>query len=544
MGISAWLISTAALHPSIAVLQVAVVGVRTFGIGRGIFRYLERLVSHRVTFRLLARLRRWFYDALEPLAPARLMEFHSGDLLSRAVSDIETLQNFYVRVISPPLVALFVSAGMLFFFWQYNPILLWSLAVPLLLIGVWLPIRTVASCRDLGTQLVQIQAALRTKILDGIQGLSELLAYQRAEDWGKEMNAIGVDLGKVQKQLASRNGLNNGLTLFFGNLGILSVLVSAIPLVTAGTLEGVMLAVFVLVALAYCEALAPLPQAAEVLGSSLESAQGMFSVVDTTPEVQNPPEPLPPPQQTSQILIRNLTFRYKPDLPPALANVSLFLERGKKTAIVGPSGAGKSTLVHLLLRYWNYETGSILLDGRELRQYRQEDVRACLSVIPQDPYFFNTTVRENLRLARPDATSQEIKAAAEAAHIHRFLQTLPQGYNTILGEWGTRLSSGQRQRLSIARAFLKASPILITDEPTENLDPVTERDVLEMLIRLSNDRTLLHITHRLVKLEHFDEIIVLDHGRILERGRHEELLELKGLYWRMWSIQRGGEFIH
>lgn len=541
MGTSAWLISTAALHPSIAVLQVAVVGVRAFGIGRGIFRYLERLATHEVTFRLLAHMRRWFFDALEPLAPARLMAFRSGELLSRAVSDIETLEFFYVRVVSPPLVALLVSAGTLFFFWRYDPNLVWSLVVPLLLVGIWLPARTAANSRDLGTQLVQIRATLRTKILDGIQGLPELIAYNRAGNWGEEMDAIGADLGRVQKQLASRSGLNNGLTFFIGNLGALSVLATAIPLVVTGTLEGVMLAVFVLVALAYFEALTPLPQAAEVLGSSLEAAQGLFAVVDVAPAVEDPPDPLPPPQPGPGLSIHNLTFRYQTDLPPALEDISLALESGKKIAFVGPSGAGKSTLVHLLLRFWDYDSGSILLDGRELRQYHQEDVRACFATVPPDPYFFNTSVEENLRLAQPKATINQIKAAAEAAQIHPYLQTLPQGYQTVLGERGTRLSSGQRQRLSIARALLKASPILITDEPTANLDPVTEREVLETLIHLSSNRTLLHITHRLVCLEPFDEIIVLNHGRIVERGRHEELLGKGGLYWRMWHIQGRGE---
>ena len=539
MGTSAWLISTAALHPSIAVLQVAVVGVRAFGIGRGVFRYLERLTSHQVTFRLLARLRRWFYDSLEPLVPARLMELRSGDLLNQVVAEIEALEYFYVRVISPPLIALVITIGTLFFFWQYNPNLMWSLIVPLLLVGFWLPLRTVTRDRELGKQLVRIRSALRSKILDGIQGLEELLAFRRADEWGTEMDQIGIDLGQTQQQMASRSGLNNGITLFLGNLGALSVLAAAIPLVNDGSLDGVMLAVFALVALAYFEALSPLPKAAETLGSSLEAAQGIFTVVDTKPAVQDPPDANKTPPQGTHILVRDLCFRYRDNLPLTLSDISLSLVRGKRIAIVGPSGAGKSTLVHLLLRYWEYDSGYILLDGKDLRRYQQEDVRACFSVIPANPYFFNTTVRENLRLAKPTASSYEIKAAAKDAEIHHFIKSLPQGYNTVMGEWGTRFSSGQLQRLSITRALLKASPILITDEPTANLDLVTEREILERLISLSTDRALLHITHRLVKLELFNEIIVLDHGRIIERGRHEELLVSGGLYQEMWEIQEG-----
>ncbi len=232
-----------------------------------------------------------------------------------------------------------------------------------------------------------------------------------------------------------------------------------------------------------------------------------------------------------------MTFRYNPDDPPALRDVSFDLPDGGKLAVVGPSGAGKSTLVNLLLRFWDYEEGHIYLGGHELRAYHQDDVRRLIGVISQSTYLFNGTVRDNLLLAKPDATEEELVAAAQRAQIHDFIMSLPEGYDTWIGEQGLRLSGGQRQRLAIARALLKDPPILILDEATANLDPLVEREIMASVFELMADRTLLIITHRLVGLDAVDEIIVLSHGRIVERGREEELLARDGFYRRMWELQ-------
>jgi ABC-type multidrug transport system fused ATPase/permease subunit len=217
--------------------------------------------------------------------------------------------------------------------------------------------------------------------------------------------------------------------------------------------------------------------------------------------------------------------------------VTFDLQPGTSLAIVGPSGAGKSTIANLLFRFWEYELGEIRLGGESLKSLNQDEVRKRFALVSQNSYFFNASIRENLRLARPKITQEEMEAAAQTAQIHDFIMSLPKGYDTMIGEQGLRLSGGERQRLAIARALLKDAPILILDEPTANLDSITEKQVLETLFAVMKQKTSLLITHRLIGLENMDEIIVLDHGRIVERGRHDELLKSEGVYRRLWDLQ-------
>jgi len=238
-----------------------------------------------------------------------------------------------------------------------------------------------------------------------------------------------------------------------------------------------------------------------------------------------------------QLLITNLSFIYPSSPTPALDHVTFDLRPGTSLAIVGPSGAGKSTLVSLLLRFWEYGSGEIRLGGESLHGLDPDQVRARCAVVSQNSYFFNTSIRENLRLARPKLSQEEMEGAARAAQIHEFIAALPKGYDTFIGEQGLRLSGGERQRLAIARALLKDAPILILDEPTANLDPLTEKDVLDTLFGVMKNKTTLLITHRLVGLERMDEILVMDSGQIVERGTHQSLLALDGLYRRLWDLQ-------
>jgi ABC-type multidrug transport system fused ATPase/permease subunit len=238
------------------------------------------------------------------------------------------------------------------------------------------------------------------------------------------------------------------------------------------------------------------------------------------------------------LLVDGVSFRYQPGEPLALDRVSFALPQGGRLAIVGPSGAGKSTLVNLLLRFWEYEEGGIWLGGHELRRYRQEDLRRMLGVVSQHPHLFNATIRDNLLLARPDAAEADMVRAAQQAQLHDFVQALPHGYDTWIGEQGLRLSGGERRRLAIARALLKDTPLLILDEATADLDPLTERALLQAIHKLLECRTTLIVTHRLVGLEVADEILVLQAGRVVERGRHAELLQMAGLYRHMWELQR------
>jgi ABC-type multidrug transport system fused ATPase/permease subunit len=271
--------------------------------------------------------------------------------------------------------------------------------------------------------------------------------------------------------------------------------------------------------------------------ASRAAAKRLFEVVDAEPAVKKTGENRLETGSPDRLQVSNLSFSYPGQSAPALENLSFTVPEGKSMAIVGPSGAGKSTIANLLLRFWDYEVGEITLSGESLKALDQDEVRKRFALVSQNSYFFNTTLRENLRLARRSASQEDIEAAARAAQIHEFIIGLPKGYDTLIGEQGLRLSGGERQRLGIARALVKNAPILIFDEPTANLDPQTEKQVLDTLFKTMQNRTSLLITHRLVGLENVDEILVMDNGQIVERGTHQELLRLRGLYRRLWDLQ-------
>jgi ATP-binding cassette subfamily C protein CydCD len=538
MGTSAYLISAAALHPSIADLQVAIVGVRFFGIARAVFRYLERLASHSVTFRLLAKLRVWFYSALEPLAPARLMTYKSGDLLTRIVADVNTLENFYVRVISPPVVALIITVGMSLVLSMFDPILGLALLAFLSILGFFVPLATQALSRKPGRELVKSRADLHSRLVDDVQGMAELVAFGRQLDELKQLRNTGVTYKAAERQMAFISGMNTGLSILLANLGMCVILILAIPLVSSGQIPGVDLAAITLAALASFEAVTPLPLAAQMLGTSLESAKRLFEVVDAQLVVidRTITSQLPR-RHFSSIKFRDVSFSYGKSEYTALEAINFNLEEGKSLAIVGPSGAGKSTILQLLQRFWDYESGEITIASHSIKDFEQDGVRRLMAVVSQNSFFFNATIMQNLLLANPAATQSQIDWATQQAQIQDFIVGLSAGYETRIGELGVRLSGGERQRLAIARALLKDSPILLLDEPTANLDLFTEKTVLETLWNVMKLRTTLMITHRLVGLEHFDEVLVLDRGRIVERGIHAVLLKQNGLYRKMWDLQ-------
>jgi len=408
--------------------------------------------------------------------------------------------------------------------------------------------------RNAGGELVAARAELHTQLVDGIQGLSDLLAFGRASAQKERIAQIGEKYSAEQKHEAKIAALHSGLSLLLTNLGMWTVLFLAIPAVNAGILSGVMLATVTMIALVSFEAVTPMPLAAQMLGQTNQAARRLFEIVDAEGEVREERKqreesrekgegqsPIPdsrfPITQLPNINFSHLTFTYPENDQNALQDISFEIQAGQSLAVVGASGAGKSTLMNLLLRFWEYRQGEILLEGKSLHDLPAEWVRAQIAVIPQKAYFFNASLRENLLLARPSASEAEMIAAAKGAQIHDFIENLPQGYETFIGEQGFRLSGGERQRLAIARAILKNAPILIMDEPTANLDPLTEKDVLSALFALMREKTSLLITHRLIGLENVDEIIVLDQGKIVQSGDQSQLAREAGLFSQMLRIQ-------
>jgi thiol reductant ABC exporter CydC subunit len=555
MSTSAYLISVAALHPGMDAISVAVVGVRFFGISRGVFRYLERLASHSLTFRVLAKLRVWFYQAIEPLAPARLVSARSGDLLNRIMSDVETLDNLYVRVLAPPLVAMVVVLGMVIFMGAFSPLLGIVIFGFLLAVGLGLTILTLALNQKPGRILTDERARLRADLVDSVQGLPDLVAFGQEKTYLAKIQATGGRFSSIQTRLARLNGFQAGLNSLLTGLGVWCLLYLSIPLVTDGAVKGVHLAVIILGAMASFEAVQNLPQAAQLFEANLQSARRLFEIADAEPVVKPPAEPLPRPA-SADLQVLSLSFAYEPsprrtqsdikenlgspscDLVPfVVKDIDFDLPAGKKLAIVGPSGAGKSTIVNLLMRFWEFSEGEILLDGQDLRAYTPVDARRMFSLVSQGTYLFNASLRENLLLARPWATPGEIETICAQAELHDFVTSLPNGYETLVGERGVQFSGGERQRVAIARALLKDAPLFIFDEPTANLDPTTERRLVKTLQRVTKEKSVLWITHRLIGLERMDEIIVMNQGRIVERGTQAELLVQEGLYKKLWDLQ-------
>lgn len=538
MGASAWIIAMAALHPSIAVLQVAIVGVRFFGISRGVSRYLERLVSHNLTFKILTRLRVWFYESLVPLAPARLMAFRTGDLLSRIISDIKTLEDFYIRSIAPPIVAVLVGTGTGIFLYQYQPVFGLVLGGLFLVSGLFIPLLIRWLADKPGQALVKERTELSGNLVDFVGGLPDLLVFGQTLNKKEQIQSLDQSYHKAQLRLARISGLNAGLLIFFSNLGMWLVLILAIPLVRSGEIPGVMLAALALITLSAFEAVQPLPQAMETLSSSLISGKRLIEVLDAEPAVVDPEIPKTFPAEIS-INTRGLEFTYPGSQIPALKDIDFELQGGKTVAIIGPSGSGKTTLGNLLLRFWGDYQGQITVGegGISLASLNQEDIRRQISVISQGDYLFRDTVRNNIALGHPGADLESIIQAAKKAHIHEMIEGLPEGYETRVGERSQGFSSGEAQRISIARAVLKDAPLFLLDEPTANLDPLTEKAFLDTLFEVLENKTAILITHRLVGLENVDQILVLVGGEILERGTEKELLEHNGYYRQMWAMQ-------
>ncbi|WP_166396096.1 thiol reductant ABC exporter subunit CydC [Rubrobacter marinus] len=538
LATAAYVISAAALQPLLGELALAVYLVRFFSVSRAFSRYAERLVSHGLTFRLLQSLRTFFYARLEPLAPARLSGYRSGDLLSRFVRDVEELENVFLRILSPFVVAVLVSLLTFAVLLPFDRTLALVALGFLAATGVGVPLLVRRLSRGLGRRELGLRAELGARILDGVSGARDLLAFGREGAEKQEISALDRKLEGTQRRSALVAGLQESATETMTGLALVAVLVLSVPLVAAGEIEGVWLAFLALVVLGSFEAVAPLGTAFRSLDRSLSAGRRLFEVTDAEPGARDPEDPLPPPEDHAFELDR-VSFRYEPAGPPVLDEVSLRLPPGRKVAVVGPSGSGKSTILALLLRFYDPDEGSVRFGGQDARSYAADDLRAGVAVAPQDPHVFAGTLRENLLVADPEADEGALRRVLRRARLEDFVRALPEGLDEYVGEGGSRLSGGERRRLAVARALLKGAPILALDEPTADLDRLTEGELLSSILDPGQEKSLLLVTHRLVGLEAMDEILVLDAGRVVERGTHAELAGAGGLYNRMRDVQNG-----
>ncbi|MFI7285348.1 thiol reductant ABC exporter subunit CydD [Streptomyces anulatus] len=538
MAVSGWLISRASEEPPVMYLMMAVTATRAFGIGRAVFRYAERLVSHDAVLKLLAGLRVAVYRGLERIAPGGLRTRRRGDLLSRLVADVDALQDYWLRWLLPVGTAVVVGTAAAGFTGWLLPEAGVILAVGLLVAGVGVPIVSGACARRTERQLAPARAALATRVADLLGSTAELAVAGALPARQTRLRAADTLLTRIASRAAAATALGGGLSALVCGLTVVAAATVAVPAVQDGRLSGVALAVVVLTPLAAFEAVTGLPLAVQYRQRVARSAERVFEVLDAPLPVREPEVPAEEPASPFPLEVRGLSARYPGARHDALASLDLTLTPGRRIAVVGPSGSGKTTLAQVLLRFLDASSGTYRLGGVEASALESDAVRRSVGLCAQDAHVFDSTIRENLRLARPGATDAELLDALSRARLLDWVLALPEELDTPVGEHGARLSGGQRQRLALARALLAGFPVLVLDEPAEHLDLPTADALTADLLDATRGRATVLITHRLTGLDTVDEVLVLDAGRVVQRGPYAELAAEDGPLRRMLERER------
>jgi thiol reductant ABC exporter CydC subunit len=536
MGTSGYLISRAALRPPILDLMLVIVTVRFFGLSRAALRYGERVVSHDLTFRQLLRFRCWLYSRLARIIPSERIGLHSGDLLARLVSDVETMQNLYLRVACPVMAAGITAVITTGIVYLIEPRAALILLVGLIVCGLVIPSMALYLGRNPAADQVSVRAELQRHLVDSLSGVEELITMGIRADREEEHARIIKELSQLQRHHSLIAAFRDFLTCLILWGTVTGVLVVSIPKIQSGDFSGVLLAAATFTTLASFEAVQMLPHALQYLEQAGEASRRICGVAHQKPAdeeskegdlaggcclasavLQSDPAAQPVERcviETPSLSFQNVSFTFPGAIRRALDHVSFDLPFGSKTAIIGPSGAGKSTIVQLLCRFFDPQEGSISLGKRSSTSYRITDLRQQLAVVLQHPHLFNATIRENLLLARPEATDVELFAMLEKVSLGSVMRTLPYGLDTMAGSEGLKFSGGERQRFAIAQALLKNAPIIVLDEATANLDVETEREILESICELTAGRTLVVISHRPELLSGMDAVLTLRDGRV------------------------------
>jgi ATP-binding cassette, subfamily C, bacterial CydCD len=506
----------------------------------GALHWLESWLAHDVAYRLLTDMRLAVFRKLDALAPAYLTRRRSGDLVGAATHDVELIEYFFAHTITPALVALLVPAAVLVVLGSFGgPLVL--VLVPFLLYTALVPILGRGRIDRLSSRAREASGDLNAHVVDTVQGLAEIVAYRRVRAWGEALGSKARRFYELRlpflRDLARQTAFQETAT-GFGGLAVIAV---GAWLAHQGRLDAASLPLLTLLALSAFIPLWEVAQVGRQLADTLGAARRLSAVEsEPVPVTDGPGVPASPIRRGLAIEMAGVRFTYPGRTRPALDGISLRIEDGSTVAVVGPSGAGKTTVASLLLRFWDPQFGVIRLFGHDLREYKLDELRRRIALVAQDTYLFNDTLRANVLLARPDADDAALGVAIERAALSELVSSLPDGLDTIVGERGAQLSGGQRQRVAIARAFLKDAPVLILDEATSHLDAVSEAAVRAALERLARDRTTLVIAHRLSTVRDADAIVVLDDGRLVEVGRHAELLARGDLYAHLVARQLGG----
>ena len=510
---------------SIALVIVCAIGLSLL---KGLARYLEQFAGHFVAFHSLAMLRNYFYDQLEPQAPAGTDRLDSGDIMNRVTKDIDRVEVFFAHTLAPVTTAIIVP--ILSVVWMGSAVS-WTLAAVLapflLIVGAVIPFLGSGSTARAARELREARGAIAAHVTDSVQGVREVLAFGAQERREAEMSAIEKRISSGQgtqgRWIALRRGLNQAAVA----LGIVTVAMVAGSNVLADTLTLPQAGLALGIAMGSFGPVLAVEEFAADLDQAFASAARVFAITDRAPAVADPaaPKPLTP----GDIEFTDVTFAYPTDedasapAPTVLDGVSIHIPAGKRTAIVGASGSGKSTLASLLTRTWDPASGTVTIGGTNVADVSLHDLRATVASAPQRPYLFNDTLRANLLLAAPDATDKDLESALEAVDLTDWLATEKDGLDTSVGDMGERLSGGQRQRLALARALLRDAPIYVFDEATSQVDLATEVRVREGIARVAKGRTIVEIAHRISAVRDADQIIVMDAGRVVETGTYAEL---------------------
>ncbi|MCP3029417.1 thiol reductant ABC exporter subunit CydC [Halobacillus sp. A5] len=529
---SGYLISRAAFIPPLYALTVVIAVLKLFGFTRAVSRYAERYFSHRATFTILSHLRVSFYNKIEPLAPQIFQKYRSGDLLSRIVGDVESLQNFFLRVYYPPIVLVIVFLSTIVFTTFYSVALAIVLFVGLLLTGLIIPAVFAVRQKRLNTQVRERRGELSTEAAELLYGYRDLKIYQKAEEKESQLLLASRNYVKEQEKEGLHSTLSHSMNTMVSLFISWFVLGLGAWLVVEGELNGIFLAMLVMVSLTVFENATPMAVFPVHLEDSRRASKRLFSVVREEP-YQEPEAPVNfPVEQAPSVRFTDVTFAFKGENYAAVQGVDLHIPQGSKTAVVGASGSGKSTLLQLLLKIHPVYEGDIHLGGVNVESMEREDLWAHTNVVLQENHFFYGTIRNNLELACDGVPAELLTEVLQKVKLEHF------SLEDEVLERGENLSGGEKQRLAIARAMLKGEHLWLLDEPTSSVDALTEQALYDELFAQAADDTVVLVSHRLAGLEKMDQIIVMDHGKVVETGTFDELMARQGYFYEMKQIEK------